>query len=172
MNTKWLGMATAVAICAAAPAFTATNPPPTDPSKTGDVLTKESPDQWRASKLPGISIYGSDNKNIATVHDVLVGHDGKAEYVVLAAGGFLGIGKKLVAVPFTAVTFTDKRIEPPPAANPPAGATGTAPGAAPGTAAAPAASNPPPPPIAYPDHGTVNMTAEQFKSAPDFKYAD
>ena len=59
--------------------------------------------QWRAPKLIGVDVYGPDNKQIGKIDDILMDHDGKAQAVVIGVGGFLGFGKKDVAVPFSAI---------------------------------------------------------------------
>ena len=64
--------------------------------------------QWRAPKLIGVDVYGPDNKQIGKIDDILMDHDGKAQAVVIGVGGFLGIGNKDVAVPFSAVRATQK----------------------------------------------------------------
>ena len=51
--------------------------------------TQEGPNEWRASKLAGVSIYGPDNKQVGTISDVLINKDGKAEFVIVGVGGFL-----------------------------------------------------------------------------------
>lgn len=79
----------------------------------GITLAQESPDQWRASKLVGLRVYGPDNKSVGKITDVLVGKDGRAQDVIIGVGGFLGIGEKDVAVPFTAVNFSDQPVTPP-----------------------------------------------------------
>ena len=161
-------------------------------------LTQESADQWRASKLPGVNIYGPGDKKVGSISDVLVGKDGKSEYIIVGVGGFLGIGQKDVAIPFDQVKFTDKPVR-----MATADATGTAiapgtgggVGAAPGTTTgtgAPAgtgggmtgalgsgaamapgqtamAANGGP--MSYPDHGMIDLTADQLKAAPAFTFA-
>ncbi|HWL80696.1 MAG TPA: PRC-barrel domain-containing protein [Roseomonas sp.] len=54
---------------------------------------------WRASKLIGTDVYGTDNKKIGEIDDLLVGNNGDMQ-AVISVGGFLGIGNKLVAVPY------------------------------------------------------------------------
>ena len=74
----------------------------------GTTLAQQSADQWRSSKLVGVSIYGPDNKSVGKITDMLMGKDGKVAFVVIGVGGFLGIGEKDVAVPFDAVDFSEK----------------------------------------------------------------
>src|SRR4051794_21137454 len=96
-------------------------------ASSGQFMTHPQANQWRASKLVGVNIYGADHQKIGDVNDVLVDHTGKAEAVVIGVGGFLGIGEKDVAVPFSAIPWREKRGDPPTGpANPPAGsASGT-----------------------------------------------
>ena len=163
-----------------------------------NTLTQESLDQWRASKLAGVAVYGPEKKDVGKITDVLLSKDGKAEYVIIGVGGFLGIGEKDVAVPFDQVRFTDQPMTPPMngAANTAMGGDGAprstteAPGSTDlkGTPprveatdpATPAASTGAatgdsgaamPRSTAYPDHGMIDMTADQLKSAPTFHFA-
>lgn len=78
---------------------------------SGQFMTHAQPNQWRASKLVGTNIYGSDNQKIGDVNDVLLDRTGKAEAVVIGVGGFLGIGEKDVAIPFTSVEWKMDRSD-------------------------------------------------------------
>ncbi len=69
-------------------------------------IAGEGPDQWRASRLVGVDVLGPDGKKVGSVSDVLMEPDGRAGAVVIGVGGFLGLGKKDVALPFAAVRFT------------------------------------------------------------------
>ena len=73
-----------------------------------DTLAQESPDQWRASKLAGVAVYGPEEKDVGKITDVLLSKDGKAQFVIIGVGGFLGNGEKDVAVPYDQVKFTDQ----------------------------------------------------------------
>ncbi|MDO9439314.1 MAG: PRC-barrel domain-containing protein, partial [Beijerinckiaceae bacterium] len=104
--------AAALAVVLAAPAFaqTATTPsaaPATTqtttsatPSAGGNFMTSQATSDWRASKLIGSTVYGSDNASIGEVNDVILASDGKVNGVVIGVGGFLGVGEKNVAVSF------------------------------------------------------------------------
>src|SRR5436853_7611951 len=95
-------------------------------ASSGQVMTHPQANQWRASKLVGVNIYGADHQKIGDVNDVLVDHTGKAEAVVIGVGGFLGIGEKDVAVPFSAIQWRENRDDLQTAsANRPAGTSGT-----------------------------------------------
>jgi len=74
----------------------------TSGSASGHFITQQQQNQWRASKLIGVNVYGSDNERIGDVNEVLVDRQGNADAVVVGVGGFLGIGEKNVALPFNA----------------------------------------------------------------------
>ena len=64
----------------------------------------------RAPKLVGVAVYDSDNKDVGKIADLLIDHDGKVQAVVIGIGGFLGIGSKDVAVPYSAMHWqTEQR---------------------------------------------------------------
>ena len=153
-------------------------------------VTEQSATQWRASKLVGVDVYGTDNVKIGDVSEVLMDAQGNAQAVVIGVGGFLGIGEKNVAVPFAAVQWKNEAMTTASTTAPAAPAatgmatattgtttTGTTMPPA-GTAAAPAAPAPAHPPGSpassaargYPDHGMLAMTKADLQSAPDFKY--
>lgn len=69
-------------------------------------LQDQSSSDWRASKLLGTNVYGPDNAKIGDVSEVLLDNSGSAHAVVIGVGGFLGVGQKDVAVPFSALTVT------------------------------------------------------------------
>ena len=54
------------------------------------------------------NVYDPSDAKIGEISDVLVGKDGKVEAFIVSVGGFLGIGQKDVAVPFSAVHATEK----------------------------------------------------------------
>ncbi|WP_262269490.1 PRC-barrel domain-containing protein [Microvirga yunnanensis] len=155
---------------------------------TGNWMTQEQPGQWRASKLEGLDIYNQNNEKIGDVSELLLDSSGKVQAVVVGVGGFLGIGERDVAIPFDQIRFVNepRAVATTATATDPNGpaaprATATAP-AAPGTV------SPTPPTTtgtvatdrspdnavrSAPDHAelTTNMTKDQLKAAPEFKYA-
>ncbi|HUZ33112.1 MAG TPA: PRC-barrel domain-containing protein [Xanthobacteraceae bacterium] len=54
------------------------------------------------------SVYDPSNNKIGEVMDVLVDKSGKVTSLIVGVGGFLGVDKKDVAVPFDAVHVTNK----------------------------------------------------------------
>lgn len=54
------------------------------------------------------SVYDPSNNKIGEITDVLLSPDGKVNALIVGVGGFLGIGEKDVALPFTAVKHTTR----------------------------------------------------------------
>jgi sporulation protein YlmC with PRC-barrel domain len=64
---------------------------------------------YRMSKLIGTSVTNDKNEKIGTVDDVIADKDKKQlSFAVLQVGGFLGVGGRLVAVPFDSLVIDDK----------------------------------------------------------------
>lgn len=54
---------------------------------------------YRASKLLGSDIYNDKGEKIGKLDDFIVGSDANVSVAVLAVGGLLGMGARMVAVP-------------------------------------------------------------------------
>jgi hypothetical protein len=65
---------------------------------------------YRASKVVGSSVVNDANETIGKIDDLLVSPDGKQPYAVLSVGGFLGMGTRLVVVPYDTLKFVDKKV--------------------------------------------------------------
>lgn len=65
-----------------------------------------------ASSLMKNHIHNTDGQHIGNVEEIMIDIDaGMVSYVVLSFGGFLGMGDKLFAVPWSALTVdTDREI--------------------------------------------------------------
>jgi hypothetical protein len=144
------------------------------PSGVNFVMRQEKT-QWRAPKLVGVGVYGPDDKQIGKIDDLVMDHNGATQTVVIGVGGFLGFGKKEVAVPFSAMQWrTESRKVPatdqPPAnpANPATSGAATAGQEPPMKATDPAATEAS---QGYPDKAILNLTLAELKTAPDFQYA-
>jgi hypothetical protein len=46
-----------------------------------------------------MAVFSSDGQNVGTVESIDATQDGRITAVNIAAGGFLGLGRKLVAIP-------------------------------------------------------------------------
>ena len=65
---------------------------------------------YRASKVIGSSVVNDAHEFIGKIDDLLVSVDGKEPYAVLSIGGFLGIGTRLVVVPYDTLQFGEKQV--------------------------------------------------------------
>lgn len=93
---------------AAAPAASGT----TGDMKAGDASDqKETISGWGVKdKIIGKSVYNENDEKVGDVTDVVLTSDGKAAYYVVGAGGFLGMGKHDVAIPFNEIQRSDDRL--------------------------------------------------------------
>jgi sporulation protein YlmC with PRC-barrel domain len=110
MSKELLGAASAVALLAGVaaaqdagpgatptPAAPTTTPAPTTPAATAGEAV-------RAADMIGRSVQGSDGKPLGKVKDAVVdAQSGKIQKLVIASGGFLGLGAKSVALDFDRV---------------------------------------------------------------------
>ena len=85
------GLLTAASI-SALPAFAADN--------------MQTAEELRTSQLVGSKVYNNANDNIGSIEDIILKPDGSMDEVVLSVGGFLGMGDKYVAVPFSDLKIT------------------------------------------------------------------
>jgi sporulation protein YlmC with PRC-barrel domain len=79
----------------------------TSPSQRNAVLTDRG--DVRASKLIGSAVYNDRDEKVGSVDDVIMGKDNKADVVIVSVGGFLGMGTKLVSVPYTELKLGDTK---------------------------------------------------------------
>jgi sporulation protein YlmC with PRC-barrel domain len=81
---------------------------------------------YTAEELKGREVEGLLGEDLGEIEDVIIGRNGQVEFVVVAYGGFLGLGENLVAVPYSAlrpgpledsfvVGFTKEKLEQAPA---------------------------------------------------------
>jgi sporulation protein YlmC with PRC-barrel domain len=57
----------------------------------------------RLSKVIGSTVFNKDGAHLGHIEDLITDEGGRISYLVLARGGVLGMGAKLVAIPITAV---------------------------------------------------------------------
>jgi len=95
-----------------APAQTPAGPPAAMPDHagrphtTGGFVTQQAPNQWLATQLIGMNVYGPADESLGDVNDVLFDRQGNVLAAVIGVGGFLGVGEKAVAVPIAMVEVT------------------------------------------------------------------
>lgn len=65
---------------------------------------------FRASKLAGATVYNRDKERIGTIDDLILSPADRNAFAILSVGGFLGMGKHYVAVPFSSLQISDKQV--------------------------------------------------------------
>jgi sporulation protein YlmC with PRC-barrel domain len=78
-------------------------------SSTGRVTDADSPGSiaiWRLSELKGFDVETPSNTKLGDIKDVGIDTHGRAAFVVVSVGGMAGVGSRLVAAPWDALTFT------------------------------------------------------------------
>lgn len=65
---------------------------------------------YRTSKVVGANVVNSSNETIGEIDDLIITPDGKEPFAVVSVGGFLGIGDKLVVVPYSQFSLNNDRV--------------------------------------------------------------
>jgi len=102
----------AILVAAMPAAYAQTNVrPETRVAATGSgAHTVIMPDQIRASKMLGSTVYDMQNRNIGSVKDLVLDRDGRVDSVVIDVGSFLGMGGKYVAVNLNDIKTDNNRL--------------------------------------------------------------
>jgi sporulation protein YlmC with PRC-barrel domain len=136
----------------------------TDRSNVNTAVHKDG--QWRSSKLIGVNVYNDNNDKIGEIEELIVDKSSKVDNVVLGVGGFLGMGEHYVAVPMDKLKWVDQPVR--------TSSTSTAPADKPNNTTGQANRANRPERAAnekwYPDHAVYNVTKDQLKAMPQFKY--
>jgi sporulation protein YlmC with PRC-barrel domain len=64
---------------------------------------------YRASQIIGRSVTNDKGQDIGKVDDLIVGRD-KVLFAIIGVGGFLGLGERLIAVPYNSLQVSPQRI--------------------------------------------------------------
>lgn len=123
LNFPSVGVMTLIAALVALPAVAqqpgqATVPPPGPPAgvvpAVGNpnlaVASVRLENGTRASKVIGAAVYSDQNERIGTVDDLVMTGGDKITVAVVSVGGFLGLGSKLIAIPFEQLKRETDRI--------------------------------------------------------------
>lgn len=70
------------------------------------ILGSLGPDHVLSSDLSGTDVYGTAGEQVGEVTDVVLNRNGETVALVVGVGGFLGLGEKNVAIPFSAVEIS------------------------------------------------------------------
>jgi len=145
------------------PAFAQNNPPSASPAPVAAAATHS--DTWRASKLIGVNVYNDENEKLGDISEILVDKSGKVDGVVIAVGGFLGMGQHDIKVDMSKLKFSDEPVRTSSAST--SSTTGSASTSRPATTTAPSSSKS----KWYPDHAVLSgATKESLKSMAEFKF--
>lgn len=71
-------------------------------------LSEQKPNEWRMYNYIGQAVFNDTGQKVGTVYDVVFEKNGTVTTVVISVGGFLGVGAKIVALPFQALTYMEK----------------------------------------------------------------
>jgi sporulation protein YlmC with PRC-barrel domain len=176
MFTKSIAAGLAGTALFATVAFAQTSTTTTDRANMAPAAASNSSFQgdWRTSKVVGLSVYNDNNENVGSINDLLTDKSGNIKAVVISAGGVLGVGAHLVAVPFDKIKFVNEPVAYTGTAGTtnavgtkPSASSTTTTGAATGNDAATAPQRNP----RYPDHAMYNATKDELKAMPEFKYS-
>src|SRR5690606_7247199 len=87
-----------------------TRAPATNASSSSAAST-EAITGWSAKDdLIGKSVVNENDEKIGDIEDIVISSDGRTLYLLVGAGGFLGMGSKNVAVPFDEFERREDRI--------------------------------------------------------------
>jgi sporulation protein YlmC with PRC-barrel domain len=64
----------------------------------------------RASKLIGAPVYNEQDEKVGNIDDLIITPDRSVSYAILSVGGFLGLGRRLVAIPVEQVRDEQGRL--------------------------------------------------------------
>jgi len=74
--------------------------------RTAEIVNGPGPQFMSCSSLTGNDVYNLQDEDLGDVKDFMLDmRTGKVAYAVLSFGGFLGMGEKLFAVPWSALTL-------------------------------------------------------------------
>src|SRR5262245_44375206 len=65
---------------------------------------------YRGSKVIGATVRNNADETIGKVDDIIIRPDDRVLFAVLSVGGFLGIGDRLVVVPYEQLKFEGDKV--------------------------------------------------------------
>lgn len=74
-------------------------------SEKRNFVGKQANDQWLARVFLGASVRNSEGHIVGDINDLVFDKHGQISSAVLGVGGFLGMGEKMVAVPFLSLSI-------------------------------------------------------------------
>lgn len=103
-----LSLVAVAALPVGAPAQTTPGQPKPEPGKPREIRPIENARDlglWKGSQIIGQNVDDTNGKRAGKIEDLMIDRNGDVVYAILSFGGFLGIGDKLFAVPWSAMKF-------------------------------------------------------------------
>jgi sporulation protein YlmC with PRC-barrel domain len=75
-------------------------------SKPAEAAVRSSVITWRASELKGTDVKTPTGEKLGDLKEIAIDSRGRVSYVALSVGGFLGVGDRMVAVPWDSLAFS------------------------------------------------------------------
>ena len=97
---RWMAAATLVAVYGLVGIAAAEDPRASGQAAQG---------QLRSSKLIGATVLNRQNEELGTISEIVTGPSGRGNFVVFSSGGVLGIGGKMIVVPWAALRIREAR---------------------------------------------------------------
>jgi len=60
---------------------------------------------YEVGEIVGSHVKTPEGEELGRIHDFVIDSNGRVAFTILAYGGFMGMGEKLVAIPFSALTY-------------------------------------------------------------------
>jgi sporulation protein YlmC with PRC-barrel domain len=105
---KQFALATAVASALVGSAFAQQATTGAATPAQGQVLTAIPQNSTTVTSYYKQNVYDQSDSKIGEVSDVLISKEGKIDGFIVSVGGFLGVGQKDVAIPFSAIHGAQK----------------------------------------------------------------
>ena len=175
MLAKYVAAAVAGSFLVASAAFAAetstTTPAPSTAASASESSSYKG--DWRASKMIDLKVYNDQNENIGSISDLLMDKSGNIKVAVISVGGFLGVGARLVAVPYDKIKFSSEPVSTASSkVGNGTGGTAKSSSTTTGSTANKPASTTSKPNSWYPDHAMFNASKDDLKKMAEFKYSE
>ena len=73
-------------------------------------VTREIAVGHRASKLIGAPVYNEQEEKVGNIDDLIIAPDRSLSFAIVSVGGFLGLGRRLVAIPVEQIRDEQGRL--------------------------------------------------------------
>lgn len=141
-------------------------------AETGGADASSFQGTWRASKVVGLNVYNDQNENIGSINDLLMDKNGSIKAAVISVGGFLGVGSRLVALPYEKIKFSTESVSYTGSSASNTGGSNKSSSTTTGSSTTQPTAAPSKPNPWYPDHAVVSASKDELKNMQEFKYSE